>query len=180
MKAILLRLRPARSRIMTMMSNADEAARIVVPAGAARSMALRRLPVRQRLVRLRDRRIHDLAVLTGAGGQFDDIAVGIAEIDRPDKAVGERFVQQRVGLHHLCLRARSREDVDRCATLLKEIGAKIVRGPMEGTWAPGYYYLLFEDPDGIRLEVNFVPGAGLLAEGANFNPGSGYDGPSDG
>jgi hypothetical protein len=24
-------------------------------------------------------------------------------------------VQQRVGLHHLCLRARSREDVDRCA-----------------------------------------------------------------
>src|SRR5580693_3282830 len=50
---------------------------------------------------------------------------------------GERFVQQRVSLHHLCLRARSREDVDRCATLLKEIGAKIVRGPMEGTWAPG-------------------------------------------
>jgi hypothetical protein len=33
-------------------------------------MALGRLPVRQRLVRLRDRRIHDLAVLTGAGGQF--------------------------------------------------------------------------------------------------------------
>src|SRR5262252_366709 len=53
-------------------------------------MALRLLPVRQRLVRLRDRRIHDLAVLTGAGGQFDDIAVGIAEIDRPDKAVVDR------------------------------------------------------------------------------------------
>src|SRR5215831_19338937 len=90
MKAILLRLRPARSRIMTMMSNADEAARIVASAGAARSMALRRLPVRQRVVRLRDRRIHDPAVLTGAGGQFDDIAVGIAEIDRPDKAVVDR------------------------------------------------------------------------------------------
>src|SRR5215813_1013061 len=53
-------------------------------------MALRRLPVHQRLVRLRDRRIHDLAVLTGAGGQFDDIAVGIAEIDGPDKAVVDR------------------------------------------------------------------------------------------
>jgi len=24
--------------------------------------------------------------------------------------------------------------------------------------------VLFEDPDGIRLEVNFVPGKGLLAE----------------
>ena len=70
--------------------------------------------------------------------------------------------------------ARSRQDVDRCAALLREIGAKIVRGPMEGTWAPGYYYVLFEDPDGIRLEVNFVPGAGLLAEGVRFNPGTGY------
>ena len=68
-------------------------------------------------------------------------------------------MQQRVGLHHLCLRARSREDVDRCAALLKVIDATIVRGPQEGTWAPGYYYVLFEDPDGIRLEVNFVPGA---------------------
>jgi len=86
----------------------------------------------------------------------------------------ERFVQQRVGLHHLCLRARSREDVDRCAALLKEMNATIVRGPVEGSWAPGYYYVLFEDPDGIRLEVNFVPGAGLLADGAHFNPATGY------
>src|SRR6516225_7073002 len=53
-------------------------------------MALRRLPVRQRLVRFRDRRIHNLAVLTGAGGQFDDVAVGITEVDRPDKAMVDR------------------------------------------------------------------------------------------
>lgn len=99
-------------------------------------------------------------------------AIGIEPCD-PAHA-GERFVQQRVGLHHLCLRARSREDVDRCAALLKEIGATIVRGPLEGNWAPGYYYVLFEDPDGIRLEVNFVPGAGVLAEGAGFNPSQGY------
>ena len=83
-------------------------------------------------------------------------------------------MQQRVGLHHLCLRARSREDVDRCADLLKEMEATIIRGPIEGPWAPGYYYVLFEDPDGIRLEVNFVPGAGLLADGAQFNPVTGY------
>jgi catechol 2,3-dioxygenase-like lactoylglutathione lyase family enzyme len=50
---------------------------------------------------------------------------------------GERFVQQRIGLDHLCLRARSREDVDRCAAALKEIDATIVRGPEEGSWAPG-------------------------------------------
>jgi len=35
----------------------------------------------------------------------------------------ERFVQTRVGLHHLCLRARSREDVDACAATLKDMGA---------------------------------------------------------
>jgi catechol 2,3-dioxygenase-like lactoylglutathione lyase family enzyme len=99
-------------------------------------------------------------------------AIGIEPCD--PAFAGERFVQQRVGLHHLCLRARSREDVDRCAAVLREMGARIVRGPLEGDWAPGYYYVLFEDPDGIRLEVNFVPGAGLLAEGAGFKPGPGY------
>ena len=87
----------------------------------------------------------------------------------------ERFVQQRVGLHHLCLRARSREDVDRCAAAVKEIGGTVVRGPEEGTWAPGYYSVLFEDPDGIRLEMCFVPGAGVLEAGVSFDPKEGYD-----
>jgi len=96
-------------------------------------------------------------------------AIGIEPCD--PAFAGQRFIQQRVGLHHLCLRARSREDVDRCAALVKEMNATIVRGPAEDTWAPGYYSVLFEDPDGIRLEVNFVPGAGLLAEGAQFRPG---------
>ncbi len=99
-------------------------------------------------------------------------AIGIEPCD--PAFAGERFRQERVGLHHLCLRARSRADIDRCAALLKEIGATIVRGPQEGPWAPGYYYVLFEDPDGIRLEICFVPGAGLLAPGAAFNPDEGY------
>jgi hypothetical protein len=29
---------------------------------------------------------------------------------------------------------------------------------------------VFEDPDGIRLEVNFVPGRGLLATDPPLNP----------
>jgi catechol 2,3-dioxygenase-like lactoylglutathione lyase family enzyme len=99
-------------------------------------------------------------------------AIGIEPCDPAYR--GERFVQQRVGLHHLCLRARSRDDVDRCATLLREMGATIIRAPAQGTWAPGYYSVLFEDPDGIRLEVNHVPGAGVLAPGAVFNPEDGY------
>jgi catechol 2,3-dioxygenase-like lactoylglutathione lyase family enzyme len=102
-------------------------------------------------------------------------AVGIEPCD-PAHA-SERFVQQRVGLHHLCLRARSREDVDRAAALARELGAPIIRGPEESTWAPGYYSVLFEDPDGIRLEVNFVPGAGLLGDDTRLDPSEGYGEP---
>jgi catechol 2,3-dioxygenase-like lactoylglutathione lyase family enzyme len=77
---------------------------------------------------------------------------------------GDRFVQQRVGLHHICFRAREREEVDELHAKLIEWGAKVVHKPEEGAWAPGYYSVLFEDPDGIRLELNFVPGKGLLAD----------------
>lgn len=88
-------------------------------------------------------------------------AIGIQRCE--PRYENERFQQRRVGLHHLCLRARSRADVDAAAEVAKSAGAAIVRGPMEGDWAPGYYYVLFEDPDGIRLEVNFVPGKGVFA-----------------
>ncbi|MFZ1863444.1 MAG: VOC family protein [Polyangiales bacterium] len=76
----------------------------------------------------------------------------------------ERFDQNRVGLHHICFRARSREDVDAAYEFVTSLGAKIVHGPEEAIWAPGYYSILFEDPDGIRLEINFVPGKGLLEQ----------------
>ncbi len=87
----------------------------------------------------------------------------------------ERFVQNRIGLHHLCLRARSRADVDEVAKKLKAMGATIDRGPLEGNWAPGYYYIVFEDPDGIRIEVNFVPGKGLLASDKPMSPSNDPD-----
>lgn len=74
----------------------------------------------------------------------------------------KRFVQSRVGLHHVCFRARLREDVDRLHEFLVERGATIVHGPEEGPWAPKYYSVLFEDPDGIRLELNHVPGKGIF------------------
>jgi len=87
-------------------------------------------------------------------------AVGIMQAE--DAHRDGRFVQFRVGLHHLCLRARERADVDAVHDFLVGIGARIVHPPEDGPWAPGYYSVLFEDPDGIRLEVNHVPGKGLL------------------
>jgi catechol 2,3-dioxygenase-like lactoylglutathione lyase family enzyme len=77
---------------------------------------------------------------------------------------GTGFAQGRSGLHHVCFRARSAEDVESVHHLVREMCAKIVRAPEVGAWAPGYYSILFEDPDGVRLEVNFIPGKGLLAE----------------
>ena len=75
---------------------------------------------------------------------------------------GERFVQRRIGLHHLCFRARSREDIDAVHAFVKTLGSPIVRAPQEDGWAPGYYSILFEDPDGVRLELNHVPGKGVF------------------
>ena len=99
-------------------------------------------------------------------------AIGIRRCD-PEFA-DERFEQYRVGLHHLCLRAKSRKDVDETAALAEKLGAKMIRGPEERDWAPDYYYVLFEDPDGIRLEVNHVPGTGLLNSGASFGSADDY------
>ncbi len=75
---------------------------------------------------------------------------------------GVRFDQRRIGLHHLCFRARSREDVDAAHVFVKSLGAPIIRAPQVDDWAPGYYSILFEDPDGVRLELNYVPGRGVF------------------
>ena len=91
-------------------------------------------------------------------------ALGIRPASR--ERAGEAFSQERSGLHHLCFRVRSRDDVDELHRFLSGLRAKIVHVPEEGVWAPGYYSVLFEDPDGIRLEANYVPGRGLLEPGA--------------
>jgi catechol 2,3-dioxygenase-like lactoylglutathione lyase family enzyme len=83
----------------------------------------------------------------------------------PDGNRRDPFDQLRPGLHHFCFRARRREDVDAIHAFLVDVGARIVHPPEDAPhFAPGYYSVLFEDPDGIRLEMNHVPGKGLLAE----------------
>jgi catechol 2,3-dioxygenase-like lactoylglutathione lyase family enzyme len=99
-------------------------------------------------------------------------AVGINRCTGAQAA--QRFAQGSVGLHHVCFRCRSRGDVDRVHEFLTTQDVRIVHGPEEGKWAPGYYSVLFEDPAGIRLEVNHVPGKGVLAEGGRFEPGEDY------
>ncbi len=99
-------------------------------------------------------------------------AVGIGASDEMHK--NEKFDQTRIGLHHLCFRARERSDIDLIYQFLLEMKAKIVHPPEDGPWGPGYYSVLFEDPDGIRLEINHIPGKGIFEEGKKFNPSKDY------
>ncbi len=97
---------------------------------------------------------------------------GISVSAAPAGRDGGPFDQLRAGLHHFCLRARSRADVDAVARFAEEIGAKIVHPAEEGSqFAPGYYSVLFEDPDGIRVEVNYVPGKGHFGAGGRLAAG---------
>jgi len=104
---------------------------------------------------------------------------GILVKAAPEAKRGRQFDQEQVGLHHLCFRARSAEDVDAIHRfLVDELDAHIVHAPAEGPeFAPGYYSVLFEDPDGIRAEVNHVPGKGHFGGRGRLAPGG--PGPGD-
>ncbi len=95
------------------------------------------------------------------GGRTGILVRGAPE-DKRDRA----FDQDRPGLHHICFRARSVEDVDSVHEFaVKELGANIIHAAEDGSqFAPGYYSVLFEDPDGLRIEVNHVPGRGHFGD----------------
>lgn len=114
---------------------------------------------------------------------------GILVRGAPPEKRDQRFDQDRAGLHHICFRARAHEDVDAIHRfLVDELDAHVVHPPEESPqFAPGYYSILFEDPDGIRVEVNHVPGRGHLGKGGRLAPGGagpaseyGEDGLGDG
>jgi catechol 2,3-dioxygenase-like lactoylglutathione lyase family enzyme len=103
---------------------------------------------------------HGLAEVEGERGETFFLLSG------PDTAIGLREAQTRtiepydryrVGLHHLCLQAGSRAEVDERAEWLRAGGAEIESGPQEYGYAPGYYAVFFYDPDGLKLELMHVP-----------------------
>ncbi|WP_422059897.1 VOC family protein [Sphingopyxis sp.] len=111
-------------------------------------------------------------MLYGVGGRT---AIGIRTGSAEN--AGKRFDQGAPGLHHVCFRMRDRAAVDAIHDFLKDRGDIVfVHGPQEEPWAPGYYSILFEDPDGIRIEFNHVPGAGLLVDGEEIRGGEAFDG----
>jgi len=57
------------------------------------------------------------------------------------------------GLHHLCLRVASVEDVCAVAAALNAAGIAATAAALHGDYAPDYWATFFSDPDGVRLEV---------------------------
>ncbi len=89
------------------------------------------------------------------------------------------FDQNTAGLHHFCFRARSADDIDAIYKFVcDELGALIIHKPADRShFAPGYYSILFEDPDGIRVEFNYVPGKGHFGDQGRL--GASGRGPAD-
>ncbi len=76
----------------------------------------------------------------------------------PEDRRAQTFDRYRVGLHHLAFDAPDRSFVDDIHQKLVSWGATILDAPAEyPQYEPGYYAVFFADPDGIKLEVVFVP-----------------------
>ncbi len=71
---------------------------------------------------------------------------------------GATFSKDRVGLAEIAFRAESREQVDALALDLPSWGGTILHEPrVYPEYVAGYYAVFFTDPDGIKLELVYIP-----------------------
>jgi glyoxylase I family protein len=61
------------------------------------------------------------------------------------------------GLHHLAWNADSRDQIDEVHRMMCRNGATVLDTPAEYDYEPGYYAVFFADPDGMKIEVMYVP-----------------------
>lgn len=61
------------------------------------------------------------------------------------------------GLHHFCWSADSRADVDAFHEVLGAHGLSVLDPPADYDYEPGYHAVFFADPDGMKLELAYVP-----------------------
>ena len=87
----------------------------------------------------------------GAGGSF-----WIKQA--PPEYAADRFSKDRVGLCEIAFRAECREQIDALAGDIPTWGGTILDAPREyPEYVPGYYAIFFSDPEGIKLEVVYIP-----------------------
>jgi catechol 2,3-dioxygenase-like lactoylglutathione lyase family enzyme len=88
---------------------------------------------------------------------LDGDGVGASLGIRAAQSETEAVDRYRVGLHHLAFEASSREQVEERYRWARAEGLEIEEEPREWSYVEGYYATFFHDPDGIKLEVVFVP-----------------------
>ncbi len=93
------------------------------------------------------------------GGARFEIEVRPARPESRDR----RYDRYEPGPHHLAFHAADRAAVDRVHEALVAIGATVLDPPADyggdPAYADGYYAVFVEDPDGVKLEVAFIPPA---------------------
>jgi glyoxylase I family protein len=82
-------------------------------------------------------------------------SIGLREAQTEEDEPYDRY---RIGLHHLAFEAESRAQVDERAAWVQAQGVGLESEPQEYTYIPGYYAVFFYDPDGLKLEIVYVPG----------------------
>jgi glyoxylase I family protein len=84
------------------------------------------------------------------------LIIGIKEATAEEKATP--YTRYRAGLHHLALRAKRKEDVDRFYDWLVAEGVTVLDPPAAyPQYGPHYYAVFFADPDGLKLELVYYP-----------------------
>jgi glyoxylase I family protein len=76
---------------------------------------------------------------------------------REAHSASQPYDRYALGLHHLAFEADSRELVDERLEWASEVGLEIENEPQEWPYIPGYYAGFFHDPDGLKLEIVYVP-----------------------
>src|SRR5436309_4601986 len=94
---------------------------------------------------------------------------GVLVRGAPQGTHGGSFDQNRAGLHHLCFRARSREDVDAIHHfLLEELDARIVHPPRAGRSPRGTYPFSSRARAGFAAKWTTFPARVLFGPGGRL------------
>jgi len=72
---------------------------------------------------------------------------------RPARAGTPAHDPYAPGMHHFCFRVIDARAVDRAAAELRAAGVSVSDPRLYPEYAPDYYAVFFDDPDGIRLEI---------------------------
>jgi hypothetical protein len=127
----------------------DRHCNVIAPFVSAPGNRNESLPLRESLPQL-------TGIARGVGLDVQDSIVsldGVYDCRRNRKAIFNRGMIPNINpnaTRYLCLRAWPREDVDAAANKLREMGAYIDRGPLEGNFAPGYNAHLWCCPPRLR------------------------------